>query len=68
MKLLTVAMMKPEISVDALRVNSYKELVDLVMIDLAHGRVSDVLSGIENDMMNAHRHNNISYFADNIPL
>lgn len=34
MKMLTVAMMKPDTSTKALKVSTYKELVDAVMIEV----------------------------------
>ena len=34
LKMLTVAMMKPDISTKALKVSTYKELVDAVMIEV----------------------------------
>ena len=68
MKLLAVTIMKPEIAVDALGVKSYKELVDLILKELAYGRVPGILVEVEMEMRQAHHSNNIDTYAANIPL
>ena len=50
MKLITIAMMRPDLTIDELRVRSYKELIDRIMLEVANRRVPPVLVKIEQAM------------------
>lgn len=44
--MITLAMMRPDIALDEMRVNTYKELVEQVMISVSYNRGIKVLSMI----------------------
>lgn len=50
MKMLTLAMMRPDISFDAMKVRTYKELVDRVMREVSYGKRVPILDSIETEM------------------
>ena len=68
MKMLTVAMMKPDTSTKALKVSTYKELVDVVMTEVSKGTTPKVLIEIHEDMKTNLRTNRIGLYADKIRL
>lgn len=63
MKLLTLAMMRPDLAFDSMKVITYKELVDRVIIDVAYNRRIPILDSIETDMTNKFGSTNVSKFA-----
>ena len=50
MKMLVLVMMRPDQAVDRLRVLTYRELVDFVMVEVSHERVPPVLMEIEEEL------------------
>jgi hypothetical protein len=68
MKLMTIAMMRPDISTEGLRVNTYKELADRLMLDVANRHVPEVLVSIERDFRQRFGSCNIDKFGDSMLL
>jgi hypothetical protein len=63
MKLLTLAMMRPDISFDSMKVTTYKELVDRIIMNVAYDKRISILEFIETDMANRFGSSNVSKFA-----
>lgn len=63
MKMLTLSMMRPDLAFEQMKVSTYKELVDRVVLEVAYGRRVDVLDSIEREMINKFGSINVSKFA-----
>ena len=68
MKMLTIAIMRPDLSLDALRVRTYKEMLDLMMIEVARGSTPQVIVDIEKELREKFHAININSHGNNIPL
>ena len=68
MKMATIAMMRPDISIDNLGVNTYKELIDMMMMEVSKGTMPNVLVTIERDLKEIFRVSNIRIFGSRITL
>ena len=68
MKMATIAMMRPDISIDNLGVNTYKELIDMMMMEVSKGTMPNVLVTIERDLKEIFRVSNIRTFGSRITL
>lgn len=66
MKMLTLAMMRPDVSFDSLKVTTYKQLIDRVIIEVAYSNAVPILDFIEADMMKKFGSSNVSKFANKL--
>ena len=68
MKILTIAMMRPDISVDALRVRTYREMLDVVMKEVACGSIPSKIIQIEKELKEKLSASNIHTYGNSINI
>jgi hypothetical protein len=59
MLLLAVAVMRPDITFDELRVSTYRELVDLIMREVANNRIPPIIVEMQHEVAAKYRSDRI---------
>jgi len=68
MRMMATAWIRPDMAFDALRVGTYRELVDFVMREVFGRRVPSVILAIEEDVLKGFKSDNIKRYGNSISL